>query len=122
MTPPISNGTISTGQVEIVDEVIYHKTEYRERRNHFAYFACSEKLAGFDTQRDSFLGAYRGWDAPVTVETGQSFPIDGEWLATHWFASRYSSFEIRRVEKDHISSLDTMKTPRKPSSIHPVLK
>jgi len=62
----------STGQVEIVDEVIYHKTEYRERRNHFAYFACSEKLAGFDTQRESFLGAYRGWDAPVAVETGQS--------------------------------------------------
>ena len=31
----------STGQMELVDEVIYHKTEYRERRDHFAYFACS---------------------------------------------------------------------------------
>ncbi|MFH1523556.1 MAG: glycosyl hydrolase family 65 protein [Chloroflexota bacterium] len=62
----------STGQVEFVDEVIYHKTEYRERRDHFAYFACSEKLAGFDTQRESFLGAYRGWDSPQVVETGQS--------------------------------------------------
>ncbi len=40
----------SIGQVEIVDDVIYHKTEYRERRDHFAYFACSEPLAGFDTQ------------------------------------------------------------------------
>ncbi len=39
----------SIGQVEIVDDVIYHKTEYRERRDHFAYFACSEELAGFDT-------------------------------------------------------------------------
>jgi cellobiose phosphorylase len=62
----------STGQVELVDEVIYHKTEYRERRDHFAYFACSEKLVGFDTQRESFLGAYRGWDSPAVVEAGES--------------------------------------------------
>src|SRR5205814_10146251 len=58
----------SIGQVEVVDGVIYHKTEYRERRNHFSYFACSEPLAGFDTQREAFLGAYRGWDAPAVVE------------------------------------------------------
>ncbi|MGZ9235702.1 MAG: GH36-type glycosyl hydrolase domain-containing protein, partial [Anaerolineales bacterium] len=52
--------------------VIYHKTEYRERRNHFAYFACSEKLAGFDTQREDFLGAYQGWNEPLVVENGES--------------------------------------------------
>ncbi len=63
----------STGQVEIEQGVIYHKTEYRERRNHFAYFACSEKPAGFDTQRDVFLGPYRGWEAPAAVERGCSF-------------------------------------------------
>ncbi len=62
----------STGQVEVEDGVIYHKTEYRERRNHFAYFACSLPLAGFDTQRDEFLGKYRGFDKPLVVETGQS--------------------------------------------------
>lgn len=62
----------SIGQVEVVDGVIYHKTEYRERRDHFAYFACSEKLTGYDTQRDVFLGAYRGWDKPVAVERGRS--------------------------------------------------
>jgi len=62
----------SIGQVEIVDDVIYHKTEYRERRDHFAYFACSEPLAGFDTQRETFLGAYRGWDEPAAVEAGAS--------------------------------------------------
>src|SRR3984893_4313434 len=50
----------STGEVEVADGVIYHKTEYRERRDHFAYFACSAPLAGFDTQRAAFLGAYRG--------------------------------------------------------------
>ncbi len=62
----------STGQVEIVDGTIYHKTEYRERRNHFAYFACSEPLAGYDTQREDFLGPYRGWDDPQVVARGAS--------------------------------------------------
>ena len=61
----------NTGQVEVEDGVIYHKTEYRERRNHFAYFACSEPGARFDTQREVFLGRYRGWDKPAAVEAGQ---------------------------------------------------
>ncbi len=62
----------STGEVEVVDGVIYHKTEYRERRDHFAFFACSEKLAGFDTQREAFLGRYGGWERPAVVEQGRS--------------------------------------------------
>ncbi len=62
----------SVGQVEVVDDVIYHKTEYRERRDHFAYFACSEQPAGFDTVRDEFLGPYRGWNEPAAVESGSS--------------------------------------------------
>jgi cellobiose phosphorylase len=62
----------SVGQVEVENGVIYHKTEYRERRDHFAYFACSEPLAGFDTQREAFLGPYRGWDRPIVVERGES--------------------------------------------------
>lgn len=70
----------NTGQVEIEDGVIYHKTEYRERRNHFAYLACSQPLAGFDTQRESFLGPYRGWANPLAVETGRS----GDSVAHGW--------------------------------------
>jgi cellobiose phosphorylase len=62
---------LNIGEGEVVDGVIYHKTEYRERRNHFAFFACSEPLVGFDTQRESFLGAYQGWDSPRAVEMGQ---------------------------------------------------
>ncbi len=58
----------SIGEVEVVDGVIYHKTEYRERRNHFAFFTCSEPLADFETDREAFLGPYRGWDSPVGVE------------------------------------------------------
>jgi cellobiose phosphorylase len=60
----------SIGQVEIENGVIYHKTEYRERRNHFAYFACSEKLVSYDTQREAFLGPYHGWNNPTAVECG----------------------------------------------------
>jgi cellobiose phosphorylase len=70
----------STGQVEVADGVIYHKTEYRERRDHFAYFACSEPLAGFDTAREAFLGPYRSWDRPVVVQRGQS----GDSIAHGW--------------------------------------
>ncbi len=60
------------GEVEVEDSVIYHKTEYRERRDHFAYFGCSAEVAGFDTQREVFLGAYRGWDNPEVVARGHS--------------------------------------------------
>jgi len=59
----------STGEVEIEGGVIYHKTEYRERRDHFAFFACSD-ATGWDTQREAFLGAYRGWECPLAVERG----------------------------------------------------
>ncbi|MCB8976718.1 MAG: glycosyl transferase [Ardenticatenaceae bacterium] len=62
----------SIGEVEVLDGVIYHKTEYRERRDHFAYFACSAPLTGYDTSRDAFLGPYRGWDNPQVVADGQS--------------------------------------------------
>jgi cellobiose phosphorylase len=62
---------LNLAEVEVEDNTIYHKTEYRERRNHFAFFACSEELVGFDTQRETFLGTYRGWEAPEAVEAGQ---------------------------------------------------
>jgi cellobiose phosphorylase len=63
---------LSIGEVEVDGGVIYHKTEYRERRDHFAYFGCSEAVSGFDTQREAFLGAYRGWDSPTVVQEGHS--------------------------------------------------
>ncbi len=62
----------SVGEVEVEEGVVYHTSEYRERRDHFAYFACSGAPVGFDTQRDAFLGPYRGWDRPRVVEEGRS--------------------------------------------------
>jgi cellobiose phosphorylase len=61
----------SVGEVEVLDGVIYHKTEYRERRDHFAFFTCSEKFSSFDTDREAFLGPYHGWDSPIGVERGE---------------------------------------------------
>ena len=49
---------------------VYHVTEYRERRDHFAWFASPGPVAGFDTSREAFLGPYRGWDRPLAVERG----------------------------------------------------
>ncbi|MCD8013596.1 MAG: glycosyl transferase [Lachnospiraceae bacterium] len=61
---------LSTGEVEVVDSVIYHKTEYRERRNHYAYSAVNAPVASFDTSRDSFIGAYCDASNPAAVENG----------------------------------------------------
>ncbi len=62
----------STGEVEIGGSAIYHKTEYRERRNHFAVYAVNAPVDGFDTDRESFLGAYRGFDDPAAVREGKA--------------------------------------------------
>ena len=51
----------STGEVEIEGSAIYHKTEYRERRNHFAVYAVNADIDGFDTDRASFIGYYNGF-------------------------------------------------------------
>lgn len=70
----------ASGDGDVLRGTIFHKTEYRERRNHFAWFACSEPLTGFDTQRDAFLGPNRGWDEPLAVEMGKS----GNSIAHGW--------------------------------------
>lgn len=61
---------LSIGEVEVIGSTIYHKTEYRERRNHYAVYSVNSEIDGFDTSRDDFLGAYRGADAPLAVENG----------------------------------------------------
>ncbi|WP_158970077.1 GH36-type glycosyl hydrolase domain-containing protein [Paraglaciecola sp. L3A3] len=63
---------LSTGEVEVEDSTIYHKTEYRERRDHYAFYSVNRKLDGYDTDRESFLGQYRGFDRPQVVENGQA--------------------------------------------------
>lgn len=63
---------LNTGEVEIDGSTIYHKTEYRERRNHYAFYSVNRLVAGFDTDRDSFVGRYNGLDNPDVVSDGKS--------------------------------------------------
>ena len=63
---------LSTGEVEVIGSTIYHKTEYRERRNHYAIYSVNTPVDGFDTSRDAFLGAYRGANNPEVVENGKA--------------------------------------------------
>ena len=61
------------GEVEVEGSTVYHKTEYRERRNHYAFYSVNAPIAGFDTDRDAFLGQFRGWNEPLAVEKRTSF-------------------------------------------------
>ena len=60
---------LSTGEVEIEGggSTIYHKTEYRERRNHYALYSVNAKVDGFDTIRSEFMGFYNGPERPQAV-------------------------------------------------------
>ncbi len=79
---------LSTGEVEVVGSTIYHKTEYRERRNHYAVYSVNTPVDGFDTSRDAFLGAYRGAANPEVVEKGQ---------ATNSMASGWSPIASQQI-------------------------
>ena len=57
----------STGEVEVVGPAIYHKTEYRERRDHYAVFWSNREPAAFDTARESFIGVYGSPARPQAV-------------------------------------------------------
>ncbi len=70
----------STGEVEVEGSVIYHKTEYRERRDHYAFYAVNAPVDGFDTDMETFLGLYNGFDAPQSVTTGTM----GNSIASGW--------------------------------------
>lgn len=76
----------STGEVEILGSTIYHRTEYRERRDHFAFFSVNAPINGFDTDRETFLGLNNGVDQPKVVLSGkpQNSVADG-WspIASH---------------------------------------
>jgi cellobiose phosphorylase len=77
---------LSTAEVEIEGSTLYHKTEYRERRNHYAFYHVNSEIRGFDTDRESFLGQYNGFDAPeAVVERRSRGSIASGWspIASH---------------------------------------
>ncbi len=86
----------STGEVEIEGSVIYHKTEYKERRNHYAFYSVNAPIQGFDTDRESFIGLYNEFADPQCVTAGQ--PANS--IAHGWspIASHYIEVELQPGE------------------------
>ena len=77
----------STGRVEVVGSTIYHKTEYRDRRDHFAFYTVNDSIDGYDTDRDSFIGLYNGFHNPQAVLDGKannSFADGWSPIASHY--------------------------------------
>ena len=61
----------SIGEVETEPHAIYHKTEYRERRNHFAFLWSDRIPDAMDTSRDAFIGVYGSPARPEAVLNGR---------------------------------------------------
>jgi cellobiose phosphorylase len=62
---------LSTGEVEVDGNVVYHLTEYRERRNHFSFYSVNARVSGFETDRRAFTGVYGGYERPDAVMHGK---------------------------------------------------
>ena len=58
---------LSIGEVGVDGSSIYHKTEYRERRNHYAVYSVNREINGFDTDRDTFIGPYQTNVSPQVI-------------------------------------------------------
>ena len=82
----------STGEVEIEGSTIYHKTEYRERRNHYAFYTVNAPIQGFDTDRETFVGLYSEKSAPDAVVEGK--PRNSHAHGWSPIASQYIEVEL----------------------------
>jgi cellobiose phosphorylase len=80
----------STGEVEVDGGTIYHKTEYRERRDHYAIYGVNADVAGFDTDRETFLGLWNGFGEPQVVADGKS----ANSVASGWHPIGSHSLEV----------------------------
>ena len=111
---------LSTGEVEVDGSVIYHKTEYKERRNHYAYYGVNVPVQGFDTDRETFIGLYNDFSCPQCVSLGR--PSNS--MAHGWspIASHYLEVTLEPGEaKDFIFVLGYEENDRNRSSIRPNL-
>ena len=91
----------STGEVEVDGSVIYHKTEYKERRNHYAFYSVNAPVNGFDTDRETFIGLYNEFRDPQNVVAG----VASDSIAHGWspIASHYIEVELQPGEsKDYV--------------------
>ncbi len=88
------------GEVEIDDKTIYHKTEYRERRDHYAFYHTNIKHDGFDSDLDTFMGLYNSWCDPSAVLNKTSYnSVASGWapIASHMFNLEIKPGESKTV-------------------------
>ncbi len=105
---------LSTGEVEIdtgsTESVIYHVTEYRERRNHYSFYSVNAPVTGFETDRSGFTGTYGGYELPEAVQRGE---LEGG-RASGWspVAAFHLDIELSpREEKSFIFMLGYVENP-----------
>lgn len=101
----------STGEVEIDGSTLYHKTEYRERRDHYAFYHVNAPIVGFDTDRESFLGTYNGFGEPDAVKEGK--PRNSVASGWHPIASHCLELELEPgAEQTFVFVLGYVENPR----------
>lgn len=91
---------LSTGEVEIHGSTLYHKTEYKERRNHYAFYHVNAPIQGYDTDRESFIGLYNEFANPQVVTEGK--PRNTEAHGWSPIASHYLEVELKPGEKKEL--------------------
>ena len=117
----------STGEVEIettvptgfpVGATIYHKTEYRERRNHYAFYHVNTEIQGYDTDRETFVGLYNGFNEPDAVMEGK--PRNSHAHGWSPIASHYIEVTLQPGEsKDYIFLLGYVENPQEEKFVAP---
>jgi len=100
----------NTGEVEVEGSTFFHKTEYKERRNHFAFYTVNAPINGFDCDRESFLGLYNGFENPQAVTNGKA----NNSVADGWspISSHYMEITLEAGEtKDLVFILGYVENP-----------
>ncbi|WP_075590935.1 GH36-type glycosyl hydrolase domain-containing protein [Labilibacter marinus] len=101
---------LNTGEVEVEGSTIFHKTEYKERRNHYAFYSVNSPINGYDTNRESFVGLYNELSGPQAVLNGA--PQNSEAHGWSPIASHYIEVELKPGEsKDLIFVLGYIENP-----------
>lgn len=101
----------NTGEVEVEGSTLFHKTEYKERRDHFAFYTVNADIEGFDCDRESFIGLYNGFENPQTVLAGRA----GNSKADGWspIASHCLNISLAPGEtKDFVFILGYVENPQ----------
>ncbi len=90
----------NTGEVEIEGSTIFHKTEYKERRDHFAFYTVNADICGYDTDRETFMGLYNGFENPQAVMAGKpnnSFADGWSPIASHCLDMTLAAGEMKEL-------------------------